>query len=154
MATLSELRGRAVISLSEGEKLGAVKDLVLHPGDRQIEGFVLETGGADSFLPFGRLSKVGPDAIIVESNGAVEPANQLNGSLLVADISKMEVMNSEGTKLGQVADIDFDLTTGALNTIELKAGGVFGLGAQKSSIPSSQIRAFGADVITIQAPAQ
>jgi sporulation protein YlmC with PRC-barrel domain len=152
MATLSELRGRAVISLAEGEKLGTVKDLVLHPGDREIEGFVLETGGPDSFLPFGRFGKVGPDAIIVESKQAVEPAGQMNGSLQVADISKMEVMNSDGTKLGQVADIDFDLTTGALNTIELKAGGVFGLGAQNYSIPSSQIRAFGADVITIQAP--
>jgi sporulation protein YlmC with PRC-barrel domain len=140
-----------VISINEGARLGTVKDIALHPGDRQVEGFLLSTEGHDGYLPFARLSKIGPDAIMVESKSAVVPEGEAAALFSVNELGKMEVMNTAGTKLGSVADLEFDLTSGALASIELKAGGVFGIGAQKSVIPASQIRSFGEDVITVEA---
>jgi uncharacterized protein YrrD len=151
MASLSELRGRAVISINEGARLGNVKDAALHPGDRQVEGFVLETEGQNAYLPFGNISQIGPDAIMVQDKTATKPATDAEALYTLSELSRLDVMNTLGKKLGAVSDFEFDLPSGALLSIELKEGGVFGLGAQKSTVPAANVRSFGEDVITIEA---
>jgi len=101
VASLSELRGRAVISINEGARLGTVKDVAIHPGDRQIEGFLLGTEGQDAYLPFGNIAKIGPDAIMVNSKDPTRPSSEADLLYTVNELSKLEVINTAGTSSDQ-----------------------------------------------------
>src|SRR5436309_488109 len=65
----SELRGRAIVSLAEAQKLGEVDDVLLAPGQSRVAGLRIKHGlfGPTQYLPSGDIYSVGPDAITIQS---------------------------------------------------------------------------------------
>ena len=75
---LSELGGKEIIGLDNGERLGVISDsdLVINPESGQIESIILPRGSfwglgkkrEDLVIPWQAIVKIGPDMVIIQLN--------------------------------------------------------------------------------------
>ena len=156
MPTLSELKGRPVISLNEGEKLGAIKDVLVDTANKTVGGFLLQAHDGDLALPFPHVRAIGPDAVTVETAASSQsPVGEggLEGTRKFAELAKQQVVDSEGKHLGHLGDITFGLD-GLITDIEIRSGGFLGIKEDKTLYPISVVRSFGASVVTVEGISQ
>ena len=75
MVKLSELRARDIVNISDGKKLGRVKDIELNMEDGYVTGFILPSESTflkllfrddDIFIPWSKVAKIGDDVILVD----------------------------------------------------------------------------------------
>jgi sporulation protein YlmC with PRC-barrel domain len=144
----SALDGRQVISIAEGTKVGNVRDALLDTATHFVAGFVVGGDRGEVVLPFGKIAKIGPDAIMIEGASATQSGGA-DGLRKLSDLQKLDVMSSEGTALGNVGDLELDQDSGQILSLDVRAGGVFGLGAQKQTVTIGLVRSFGTDAITV-----
>lgn len=81
----SELKGRAVISLEDAEKIGEVEDLIVEPEGHRIISLKVRTGlfQAPKLVPATDVKNVGADAVTIAGNA--NPANGLADAPAPAD---------------------------------------------------------------------
>lgn len=148
----SAIHDKPVISIAEGERLGSVSDLLLDTGELRVAALELDTAGGRSVVPFGSIKNIGADAITVGSVEAVHglPGRGPVGNVRVFDqIKGLPVSDSEGTYLGDVAEVELDPYDGTLTRVVVHRGGVFGLGGHDLAIERAAIRAVGEKLITV-----
>lgn len=145
---IGELRGRQVISVGEGAKLGSVEDLVFNVETRTVTHLLVGSGNA---VAYGKVKTVGPDAVMVESRSELEPAPSEGARF--GDVSKLPALSTEGVNLGSLADLTLDLATGRIVSVEVRSGGVLGIGQQKAMFSIDKVRSFGGEAVTVEAPA-
>ena len=72
---ISELRARDIVNVSDGKKLGRVKDIELNMEDGYVTGFILPSESTflkilfrneDIFIPWSKVAKIGDDVILVD----------------------------------------------------------------------------------------
>lgn len=143
---IGELKGRQVISVAEGARLGTVEDL-LFSGDRRAVTHLLV--GSGQALAFAKIKKVGPDAVMVETRSDLEPI-PAESVLKFSEVCKLPAMSTDGANLGSLAELTFDLSAGQIVTAEVRSGGVLGIGQQKSVFSIDKVRSFGEDAVTIE----
>ena len=152
MPTLSELKGRPIISLNEGEKLGAIKDALVDTANKVVGGFLLQATDGDLALPFPQVRAIGPDAVTVETAASSQsPVGEggLEGTRKFAELAKQQIVDSEGKHLGHLGDITFGLD-GMITDIEIRSGGFLGIKEDKTLYPISVVRSFGTTVVTVE----
>ncbi|MDX2065927.1 MAG: PRC-barrel domain-containing protein [Fimbriimonadaceae bacterium] len=149
MASVAELKGRPVISLAEGERLGDIREVAIDPTARQIAGFVLKGDGGDTYLPWRNVKKIGPDAVMVDNRTMTERVENADPYESLAELGKLPVISDAGAQLGHVENVTFDDVSGALQAFELKSGGVFGIGAKSQSIAMADVVSVGTGAITV-----
>jgi sporulation protein, YlmC/YmxH family len=74
MLKVTDLTRRDIINLSDGAKLGAIKDMHIDPSTGAIKAFVLQgpkkygvlSAGRDVVVPWEKIKKIGVDAVLVE----------------------------------------------------------------------------------------
>ena len=66
----SELKGRAVVSLDNAQKMGEVEDLMVEPVSRHIVSLKVRTGrfSASQLVPADTVKNVGVDAVTIAAN--------------------------------------------------------------------------------------
>ncbi len=69
----SDLKGRAVVTLSDATKVGQVEDVLFDPAYRRVLGFRVKNGlfGRTEALPREAVQSVGEDALTVAGPSAV-----------------------------------------------------------------------------------
>src|ERR687884_2117093 len=151
----SALKDRAVVSLADGRRIGRVSDILFDTAELRLAALALATDGGRSILPFAAVRNLGPDAVTVESaaamQGAAGPAagNVLRG---LSDLVGMKAVNSDGTLLGEVRELEIDQTAGRLVSLELHRGGVLGLGGTTVTAPVATVRSIGPELVTLDLP--
>ncbi len=145
-----DLVGKKIVSMADGAKVGTVKDLVFH--GLELSALVLDGERGEGLLPFKDLGTNGPDAITIESYKLVD----WNAGKVLApesrsthDLRKLSVMDANGTLLGHMHDLTMD-DNGHVKDIDVRTDGVFGIGSHETVIPAAQVRALGADMITVE----
>ncbi|MCM3141405.1 YlmC/YmxH family sporulation protein [Brevibacillus sp. MER 51] len=83
---LSELGGKEIIGLDNGEKMGVISDsdLVIHPENGSIQSIILPGGSffgfgkkrEDLVIPWGSIVKIGPDMVIIQLQAPEAQASQ------------------------------------------------------------------------------
>lgn len=67
---------RDIIDINDGTRLGTVKDMHIDPDSGKVTAIILENptrrlgllrGGPDVVVPWDKIRKIGPDAVLVES---------------------------------------------------------------------------------------
>ena len=68
---------------------------------------------------------------------------------MMDDFLKLKAVDESGTLVGTVSQLDIDATTGQLVSLDAHKGGVLGLGGTTTTVAAEQIRAVGAEIITV-----
>ena len=74
MFKISDLARRDFVNLSDGSKLGAIKDIHIDPATGTVIAFVLQgsrrfsflSAGRDVLLPWSKIKKIGVDTVLVD----------------------------------------------------------------------------------------
>lgn len=149
---ISDLVGRPVVSMSAGTKVGTVKDVLIDT-EKMIATALLVSGAEGrGGLPFERILAIGSDAVMIDDAATIFWASATNPGpgREANDIKGLPVVNVDGEKLGTVYDIE--LLGQTVDTLDITAGGVFGLGADRRKIPHEAVRSIGPKLITIELP--
>ena len=109
--------GRKVVSRQSAEELGTISHLVVDATTRHVTALVVGKRRRARLVEWGRLSGMGPDAAIVETDDVLhEPADDHEHA--AAD-GKLELLGKRalqdtGNELGTIDDVVFDPSTGEL----------------------------------------
>lgn len=145
-----------VLSVTEGEHLGYVKNLVIDPINKVIAAFVVNQKGwfkEDKIIPFNRVKNIGDNAIIIDKVGTAEkPANlpqiikyMKNPTQLI----NVKVVTTSGKALGHVEEFWFDIT-GKITKFEISGKITEGLWKDKAVLLSEEVVTVGKDAIMVK----
>lgn len=110
----TELAGRPVVSITEGEAVADVKDVLYSPEDGRLTGFTLNKHGGlfagplKVGLPLGAVHAIGRDAIMVASSQVLTADS---ARFVKSDAEKHrnvmgnQVLTDAGDRLGEVTDL-------------------------------------------------
>ena len=145
---LRDFKGKSVVSIDQGQKVGTVLEAILH--SLQVTDLVLKGEHGEGLLPFRRIHSIGQDAITVQTGAEVEWNKNTSepGSISGEAYLKLPVVDTQGTVIGEVHDAIVG-PSGAVESIEVRRGGVFGIGAHETVIPRANVRAVGEKLITV-----
>lgn len=152
------LVGRAVVSVADGEKLGAVSDALLDVEGRAVRAFTMNAGGSGllhrappSVVPMAQVRTIGPQAITVETKEGITVMGAPYDGAPRLDSLRKRVVTASGEVIGDGDDLQFDDSSGAITALLLAPqGGFLGIGATTHTIPIEEVVGFGRDVITVQ----
>jgi len=142
---LEETKGLKVVSTATAETVGKITDYVLDTPARRVAALKLKkTQGDGDTVPWASIGSFGPDAVIVADAAAIVAAPgevaELEDKRFRAH--KKKVLTTSGEDLGEVADIEFDPTTGAVVSLLVGKGG-------KDSIDGSRLVATGSYAVVV-----
>ncbi len=144
------LKGRAVVSLIEGIKLGTVAQPLF---DFQLTHLVALTMDGDegtTFLPFGLVRGIGADAVTVASHEVVQDG--ATGPLIeLEQVLHLKVVDEGGTFVGAIAHMEIDPESGAVMRIATHKGGLLGVGGTTIPIDPATILGIGPEMLTLDA---
>jgi len=149
MLTGKQIEGKPLISLTDGKKVGEVKDLYLDETLSQIAGVFVGWEGflnrKDFAVDRASIQVMGIDAWLVQdANVVLPPAEILNSARFVAlnDLRGREIVSEGGMPIGAVDDVLFD-PTGKVLGFALGRIQVKGTLAERKSIARAAISTIG-----------
>ncbi len=109
----SDLKGRAVVTLSDAAKVGHVDDVLFDATYRQVLGFRVKRGtfGHADALPRDRVTAVGADALTVDSPDALNVEERfaaLSGAASLEQVHGTKVVTEGGALVGTIAAVEVD----------------------------------------------
>ena len=138
---LDDLLKKPVVSMKDGRKIGEVDDLVLDTATWTISDLYVKGEPGRGLIRFGSLKGIGPDAVTIEQADGIAYNVKTEG-LSYDDLKGMHVVDGTGTVRGHVAAITFE-GNGAIESLEVRQGGVFGIGAHVVNVTPREIRGRG-----------
>jgi uncharacterized protein YrrD len=145
MSSLRQALGSPIVSTQSAERIGTADGFVVDVSAPRIRSVHLGgTKGSARFVAWERISSFGDDAIMVEAGDVAgevaDPAEErvAHGD---GDILDKRVLTSAGDELGTVEDVEFDASSGTIET--LTAGG--------ASIDGKRLLGVGAYAVVIRA---
>jgi uncharacterized protein YrrD len=152
---VSELMGKPVISVENGDKIGTVADALIADGDVHLLALVIGGGllGKEQVLPFRDIQTLGGDTILIRSaEGVLGPREWRDAAPPASRSSSLKgrpVVTTDGHRLGEVNDVLVDEQTGAFAALEVVTSDLGGLRSRRSIVrPGSDIRV-GPDVVVV-----
>jgi len=147
---VSDLIGRPVVSMAGGIKVGAVKDVLIDTDTLTASALLISGDSGRGGLPYAQILAIGPDAVTIENADTIfwASANKPGPGTEANDIKGLPVVNVSGTTIGNVHDLE--LLGDRVHSIEVRTGGVFGIGAHDSLITTPDIRSIGPKLVTVE----
>jgi uncharacterized protein YrrD len=124
----TDLTGLPIVSISDGDDLAEVKDVVYGPEQGALLGFTLNkrgffSGTMKAVLAYDDVAAIGRDAVMVDDSTAVTEGGE-SLSKVVEESTERNVLGNEvltdaGRRLGEVVDIVVEVTNGEVVGYEL-----------------------------------
>ena len=146
------LKGRAVVTVAEAQRMGRVHDVVFETSPLKSRGLRFETDSGARTLGLDRIRSVGADAVMVDDAVAVDTSERdLGGQRFMGldELGRLKVVDEDGSYLGEIADLDIDLTTGQIASLDVSKGGLLGVGAETVNLPADRILSVGSELLTV-----
>jgi uncharacterized protein YrrD len=151
---VSELKGRAVLSVSGGEKLGQVADVLVDRENLRVAGVVISKGTLldkeRRFLPAEAVSTWGRDAILVKDADVFRSeANLPEREKWVSALDKIKglaMVSTTGDRIGRVDDLVID-GEGRITAYRVSEG-TFGGNARE--IEARETKSIGPDAVIVE----
>ncbi len=148
----STLKGRAVVSLIEGVKLGTIAQPLFDLQLTRLVAFAMDGDEGTAFLPFGLVRGIGADAVTVASHAVVQGG--ATGPLIELDqVLHLKVVDEGGTFVGAIAHLEIDPESGAVMRIATHKGGLLGVGGTTTPIEPATILGIGPELLTLASAA-
>lgn len=150
---LNDLRGKTIINLADGKKIGQVDDILVDPKTLRVSGLVVNRGGMldreTRIVPASGVEKWGIDAILVRDANVFRSESELpdrESWLSSSDkLNGLSIVNTEGEKIGQIDDVLID-DRGQIVAYRVSSGGSLLGEARTREIPAQATRTLGGDV--------
>jgi len=144
------LKGIAVVSMTEGSRLGRVEESLFDPQTLHLAALRIKGDSGGFMVPMAQVRSIGTDAVMVESSAATQAAGTPTNALLGwDDLKKHKVVDEAGALLGTVSNLELDTATGDAVRLVIHKGGVFGLGGETTEVAVGQIKSIGNELITV-----
>lgn len=153
--SFSHLIGHPLIDVTEGRKIGEVRDLLLDEQRRFIRAFSTKGGflHGPTYVPALKAT-IGVDAVTFQPGALGEQDTSWLDTLPKASrIIGMRVLTDTGKLIGTVDDLRLDPHNGTLLALELKpehAGILHRLGSGRRLMPATGVISYGPDTIVAQ----
>lgn len=151
-----DLIGKPIVTLTTGERVGSVQDLVFDPDTHRIRALLVDEGGlfrAARVVPFLAVSSFGEDAVIVEDPASVVSAGDVErvGDILndKKAVIGTTLMTTDGKNLGRLADLYFNEQTGDVVGYDVTGGLFADLSSGRSFVPAPTSLTLGHDVALV-----
>jgi uncharacterized protein YrrD len=161
---VKSIKGIAVVSIEQGEKVGTVDDVLFDLDRKRIIAFKLIKPG---FLRAGGIAlkmedtqSIGKDAVMIQNRERIrelKDERDLHGRADYDAISSLRVVTQDGTYVGNLATVQFDPHTGAFTHLEVTGPGFMDRLRRNQVVGISEVVSMGTDVVVIPdsyAPAQ
>lgn len=114
---MRDLLGISIWDLSNGEKIGRLRDILIDRKPRQVIAFLIEPEGLWGkirILAISDIKNIGPNGIMVENPVLLEKVERevLAGQRKVRGMS---LITEEGKEIGRVSDLVFDFPKGKIS---------------------------------------
>jgi len=152
----TEIRGRAVVTLENGKKVGTCDDFYFDPQTHEVYALRVKTGiFSHQILSAARVNSVGQDAITIANEAALQSQSEDKKIATLPQGESMlayKVLSASGTLIGTVGNIL--LYTNSPSMLQVAAfelsGGLRELvGRHYPSFAASQVISYGNDVLVI-----
>ncbi|MTI82113.1 MAG: photosystem reaction center subunit H [Firmicutes bacterium] len=154
MIKSKQLVGQPVISIGDGTEIGRVKELVIDPASYSVVALILEQKKIfkeQKFIPYGKVSSVGSDAITIEKSNSVKKGASLP-EIVELTRSKhpligCKVVAENGTVLGIVDEYYIDISDGSLSGFELSGSFINSIMTGRAFLDISLVRTIGKKIL-------
>lgn len=147
----SEIKGKAVVSIHEGSKLGQIDEILVNVERMRVTALHMKSKGDAVIIPFDKVRTVGSDAVTVQDATAAQrgapDAADLAG---LSQLTRLKVVDEDGTFLGVVKSVEIDPHTGSITELQAQKGGVLGIGRSVRTIDAGEVTSVGHDLLVIQ----
>lgn len=121
MKKYSQVVGLPVFSITTGEKLGEVQDVVFQRKSKKIPALILKNrfiiNGTAAVL-FSDISSIGKDAVMVRDKSVIiKPSSDITIDRI--DLNGISIYTKDGKGIGTVKDVLFDEQTGNIEGVEV-----------------------------------
>lgn len=155
--TAHDLGGLAVVTLGSGERVGRVDDVIFHPADGRIAGFVVGGGGLFArakFLPITHVQAIGTDAVTINAGDTealteAKPIESDPALLAVKSLDGRPVLTQSGSVIGKVADAEVDTEALTVTALLLSTGLLDNALHGRPSMPYAHVQTIGADSVIV-----
>jgi Uncharacterized protein conserved in bacteria len=118
-----------VISLAEGQQIGAIKGLVVNPVQKAVSALLIEQKGwfkEQKYIPFSKVRSIGEDALTIDRRSNAEKGASIPEIVELlkdkAEITGAKLITENGTALGYVDEYYVDLQSGDIVGLEFSGG--------------------------------
>src|SRR6185437_9804396 len=144
-----ELKGRAVVTLTDATRIGRIDDVLFDTDYRTVLGFRVKGGllSRTEALPRAGVSAIGPDAVTVTDHSAVNDEDrfaELSGALTLDSAQRMKVVTEGGELLGMVAAVELDDAAEHVQAYTLDAPLLDRMRGRAPQIHAEDVTRFGA----------
>lgn len=153
------LQGRSIVSVTNGQIVAKVEEILIDPTTRQVaavitsKGSLLKREPGIEVIPGEAVQVWGRDVILVKQPEVIVKKDTLPGHedwLTVSDqIKGHDVVGTDGTRIGQLNDVIID-AAGQLVGYSLARVFIQGPVAQSKRIAAGATRALGGDVLLVE----
>lgn len=149
----SEMKGKAVLSITTGLRLGRVEEALFDPASLDMAALRISAHDQQAVVPVDQVHSIGRDAVMVAGNDVAQwitTSRAAEGLVTFDDLKHHQVVDDAGTLLGTPQEIAIAPQTGRLQHLEIHRGGMLGLGGQTTTVQGSDVTGVGADVIVVR----
>ena len=147
--------GRDVLSLATGARIHSVKDILIGANNDRVVALLVDEGGllggSSTVVPFESISSFGRDAVIIEDETAVVAASTEPQVKVILDgnhkLLGKTVYTEEGQKIGSIADLYFEDSSGRISGFEITGGLLGDIATGASYLPAEEVLLAGRDVV-------
>lgn len=154
------LKGLAVISIADGEKLGTIDRVMVDPVATRVVGFTIRPGGGGLLSPpvdpateevvdVDDIHALGKDAVTLNDKGALRGDQTRARFDTLADLeelTKLKVMTEGGTYVGDLASAEIDPSSFKFTELEVSSG----FFQSNRHVPMAQVVNVGHELIVVR----
>src|SRR4051812_23961182 len=152
-----KLIGRPILSLTDGVRVGEVKDVLLGRDNDAVVGLLVDEGGlfgSAMVVPVEEIEAFGRDAVVVASRDSVRAAGEVPEIKEILDrktsLIGTKVFTETGDAQGAVNDIYFEEGTGRVSALEITGGTWQDATQGVRNLPVSDVVRTGPEILFVQ----
>lgn len=149
----SRMRGMAVVSIEDAEKIGSVQDLILNPDEQRVVAIRVKSaeGREASIIPVDEIEAIGRDAITIrDTRGMATEIPMEIGTVYLSRLLGTKVLTRSGELLGTVAEVEMDGYDFGITGYELSTGVVSNVFGNRKRLPATDPVHFGKDILMVR----
>jgi uncharacterized protein YrrD len=158
MMKASQVIGLKVLSLEDGKQVEDVDDVLFDPSQNRVLGLLVKKGGFlrdAQIILLSDIRSVGQDAVMIDSKSVLQKAGKLPqpiSAIAKSDdyLTQTKIVTEQGTELGSITDLYFDLPSGVVTDFEVSQGGLKDVQAGRKLVNINDIVKIGKDATIVR----